>query len=205
VLTSGSVYDGWIVTISPGITLTEDSANSTNLDLTKSATFTTLAEGLLITFTQQSASAAPTISFQSESVTNSAGSNWGGFEFLLLNPADSASFSGSPFTAATGYTFDSAGSTSTSLIYTGAQAEGTTSLWGTSGNGGALNIAADPTGVGTTFVFKELPLTSAFVTGLPGGGGSPIPVPLPPAVWQGLMGCGCLVLVGLAKRRRQRS
>jgi hypothetical protein len=202
VLTSGSTYDGWIVTIPPGISLTESSATSTNLDLSKTASFSTQAEGLLIVFTQDSASAAPNIIFQNETLKNNTGSGWGGFEFLLLNPNASATFSGSPFTPATGYSLLSADSTTTSVLYAGAQADGASSQWGLGDNGGELTIATDPSGIGTTFVLKELPLTTQFVSGLPVIVGQPIAVPLPPALWQGLAGGTCLVLVGLFRRRQ---
>jgi hypothetical protein len=205
---SGSAYDGWIVTVSQGITLTEDTTNSQNLELTKNAAFSSM-EGLLITFTEESTSAAPTITFQNETLTNNTGTTWGGFEFLLMNPLDSATFTtsaNSPFLPASGYTLLPAAGSSTNVDYAGSQANLATSIWGLSPTLSDLSIAADPTGIGTTFVLKEIPLTSQFVTGLPGSTGSPIPpvaIPIPSALWQGLVGLASVALVGLARRRRR--
>ena len=205
VFTTPTTIDGWLITPATGISLTNTTTSASDLTLTKSGTFTTMAEGLVISFTQVSANAAQTITFSSESIANSSGSTWGGFQFQLLDDNGGATFTSStssPFQPGTGYA--SGLYSSTVLVYAGSQADGTTSAWG---DPSVLTLDADPTGVGTNFVFKEIPLTASEAV-LPGG--TPIPivtpsgpgvvVPLPAAVWQGGFG---LLALGLLRFLRK--
>lgn len=213
VFTTPSTFDGWLITPSAGISLTADTTSSSNLALTKAATFSTMAEGLIITFTQVSTSAAPTITFNSEALTNNSGSSWGGFEFLIMNPLSSATFvdsSTSPFQPGTGYTSGSFGSTN--VVYAGTQADKATSDWGlvnASGDQGTLMIAADPTGIGTTFDLKEIPLTASEVP-VQSAGGIPIPigsvvaVPVPEAAWQGGLALLAMGLIRIGQNLRRK-
>src|SRR5580658_1527449 len=85
---------GWTATFS-GLSLTSDPTQSAGqLDVEKAATFSAAnaGEGLLITFTQTSASAKGLIDFTNESITNVTGSTWSGFDFILLNSNADASF-----------------------------------------------------------------------------------------------------------------
>jgi len=189
VLQNGSTVGGWTVTAAPGISLVVDSATSDNVSLEKAAVFSTTTEGLIITFTQASANAASQITFTNEAITNISGTTWSGFQFLLLDDNNSASFvqnADSPFVPPVGYTSVSA--LANSITYTGSQANMATSMWGF-GSDGDLIIDADPLGVGTTFGFKEIPL-----------GGGNVPVPLPTTFWQGLVGIAGLGLVAGARK-----
>jgi hypothetical protein len=124
---------------------------------------------------------------------------WTGFDFVLLNTAGStASFAttaDSPFAAPSGI-FSTVEVTTVdgnpAVVYGGGtQANLATSLWGI-GTDGDLLIDADPLGIGTTFVFKEVPVIDS------------TPVPLPAALWQGLGGLGTLALIAAAKKRKAR-
>ena len=207
VFTTPTTIDGWLITPASGISLTNTTTSSTDLTLTKSGNFSTMAEGLVISFTQVSSTAAPTITFSSESLQNSSGSTWGGFQFQLLDDNGGATFTSttsSPFQPGTGYT--SGLFSSTVIVYGGSQANGVTSTWG---DPSVLTLDADPAGLGTNFVLKEIPLTASEVV-LPGG--TPIPivtpsgpgvvVPVPAAVWQGGLGLLALGLIRFAKKMK---
>jgi hypothetical protein len=185
---------GWTATFS-GLSLTADPTQpSGQLDVEKGATFlpSNAGEGLLITFTQTSASATGLIDFTNESITNATGSTWSGFDFILLNSNASASFvssANSPFAPPAGM-FTTVSVTSVdgnpTVVYGGgSQANFATSLWGI-GADGDLIIDANPLGIGTTFTFKEVPVTGPLV-------------PLPAAAWQGLAGLLGLGLIAKAK------
>jgi hypothetical protein len=185
---------GWTATFS-GLSLTADPTQpSGQLDVEKGATFlpSNAGEGLLITFTQTSASATGVIDFTNESITNATGSTWSGFDFILLNSNASASFvssANSPFAPPAGM-FTTVSVTSVdgnpTVVYGGgSQANFATSLWGI-GADGDLIIDANPLGIGTTFTFKEVPVTGPLV-------------PLPAAAWQGLAGLLGLGLIAKAK------
>jgi hypothetical protein len=185
---------GWTATFS-GLSLTADpTQGSGQLDVEKGATFlpSNAGEGLLITFTQTSASAKGLIDFTNESITNATGTTWSGFDFILLNSNASASFvssSDSPFAPPAGmFTTVSVGTVDgnpTVAYGGGSQGNFATSLWGI-GADGDLIIDANPLGIGTTFTFKEVPVTGPLV-------------PLPAAAWQGLAGLLGLGLIAKAK------
>lgn len=207
VLSSGSTFDGWLITPVSGVALTADDSSSTNLAMTKAANFSNM-EGLVISFTQVAPSAASTITFLNETLTNNTGTTWGGFQFLLMNPNASAAFvnsGASPFTPATGYT--SGTFASDSVVYAGAQANTATSQWGFDSNGD-LVITSNPGALGTTFDLKEIPLTADQLPGA-GAGGIPIgipgvAVPLPTAGAQGLVGLITLSLISCARKVAKR-
>jgi len=185
VLTSGSTYDGWVVTEAPGISLVVDNATGSTLTLEKSAVFKN-DEGLLITFTQASSGAASTIDINNESITNVSGGAWSGFQFLLANSGGDATF-GATFANPLGGGAPTVGADT--ITYAGTQANFATSMWGF-GSDGDLIINANPEGLGTTFTFKEIPVTGPLV-------------PLPAAGWQGLVGLAGLGLVAFAKNLKK--
>jgi len=188
VLNNGDAVGGWNITAAPGVAVVVDSSTSTTVTLEKTAAFSNANEGLIITFTQVSADAASTIDINNEMITNTSGTTFSGFQFLLLNPNGAASFVNdptvpSPFAPAAGFTLVSV--SSDSISYSGSQANMATSSWGfdtADTKGGDLIINANPMGVGTTFDLKEIP-----------------EIPLPPAVWQGLVGIMGLGLVSYGK------
>jgi hypothetical protein len=182
VLQSGDTYDGWVVTEAPGISLVVDNASGSTLSLEKSAVFQN-DNGLLITFTQADADAASTIDINNESITNVSGGSWSGFQFLLANSNASASFTGTTFTNPIGSKAPTV--SSSTITYAGSQANFATSMWGF-GNSDGLFINTNPLGLGTTFTFKEIPVTGPLV-------------PLPAAVWQGFGALAGLGLVAFGK------
>lgn len=185
---------GWTATFSDLSLVADPTQPAGQLDVEKAAVFTpsNSGEGLLITFTQTSATAASTIDFTNESITNATGTSWSGFDFILLNSNASASFettSDSPFAPPAG-TFTTVDVTivdgNPTVAYGGGtQANLATTLWGI-GPDGDLIIDANPLGIGTTFSFKEVPVTGPLV-------------PLPAAAWQGLAGLLGLGLVAYGK------
>jgi hypothetical protein len=198
---NGSTYDGWLITPTQNVSLTADDTNPDDVVLTKAATFDSIGS-LAVSFTQVSTTAASTITFDSESVTNDSGGSWAGFQFLLLNPSGNATFTdggGSPFLLPGGFT--SGTFASDNVVYVGTQGNKTTSKWG---GKNVLSIATNPKGVGTTFDIDEVPLLSsdlaaATAGGIPlpttssgstttGGGPSTPAVPLPSAAKMGLLG-----------------
>jgi hypothetical protein len=202
VLTTNALVDGWQVTYPVGIALVQDDNNSNGpvLELEKMAAFTSL-EGLVITFSQSSYSAAPSITILDESVTNISGSDWNGFQFLLTSPLaptlPAASFTSSFNNSAIGpFTTSSVSGDAVSLSG-GTLANDSTGLWGFGPTGGELVIAANPSASGMRQIInlKELPNTS-------GGGTGPM-VPLPAAVWSGLTGLlGLAIFTGMGRIRR---
>jgi hypothetical protein len=198
ILPSGITSDdvagsGWNVTPAVDVSLLNPSfVNGALVFQEKDALFASTAP-LSITFTQSGSSAATSVVIETESITNITGSTWPGFEMTLINlPGSNSSFvenANAPFAPALGYS--SVSISPTDLVYTGSQANLATSTWGYSGDG-ELVIDTDPLGIGTTFVFKELP----------GTGSNPNPpVPLPAAVWQGFFGLTGLALIAAAKKR----
>jgi len=194
---NGSTLGGWTITYNtPGIGLAFDQADNTIVVLEKAANFTTNT-GLLITFVQNGFSGiAPKIQFINESITNSSGSSWSGFEFQLLAASGSPVFEGPtgtfvPPTAGPGVNYTSENFSTTDIKYGGVQPSGTTSFWGTFGGGpnnGSLTIDTNPgASVPTVFTFKEIPIV----------------VPLPAAAWQSLSGLLGLGLIGYARKMKK--
>jgi hypothetical protein len=198
------MIDGWTISFPTGVglTATQDSTTATQVDLTKTATFTAPGQGFQIEFAPGANATADTFVISSESITNNTGQRFGGFSFILLNTGTAnATFGGTTpgFLPPTGTGFDytkvSLVNGKTELDYTGSQDKGATSTWGNgdpSPSGDNLVIDAP---AGSTFALKEL--------SVPGGGGPPA-VPMPASVWQslvGLLGLGMFAGVRAVKRR----
>jgi hypothetical protein len=155
--TMGSSFIGLTGIVSDGSTLVIGE---------KDANFTAV-EPLPIVFQEVGKTAASSIQIDNEAIVNSSGTNWSGFDFVLVG---NATFPGSTFDLPAGYTGVSAGSTE--IDYTGVQAAGDVSMWGLTGK----PLVIDPsTAAGTVFFFKEIPVSGPMV-------------PLPAAAWQGLTG-----------------
>jgi hypothetical protein len=194
IVQSGDTYGGWTITLPAGISLVVDSVTGSTISIEKFAEFPN-DEGLPIDFMQTPGTiAVPTIDIANEMITNASGGGWSGFQFLIANISEglgsgAASFSGTTFTAPTGYSLTS--STSDTITYTGSQANGSTSAWGF-GPDGDLIINANPSAPGTfgqDFVFKEQPLTNL--------------VSLSSAAWQGLAGLLGLALVATVRNAKK--
>jgi hypothetical protein len=202
IFTGGSA-GGWNITVPKGISLVIDSTDGGVLKIEKFADFPS-TEGLPITFMQAGAGADATIDFVNESITNSSGQNWTGFQYLLTNQSQSLGSAQATFQPPPGGIFvppsdPSAGVVYTSFVYAptnvsyaGTQPNGTTAKWGF-GSDGDLIINANPSAAGTfaqTFDFKEQPLTGPMV-------------PLPAASWQGLAGLLCLGMIAYGKKLKK--
>jgi hypothetical protein len=183
---SSATVGGWTITTPVGIALTIDSSDNNTLLIEKAADFTAPQGGLLISFLKTGTTADANVIFGNEAVSNSTGHTWSGFDFLLLNELGTAKFDGvgNVFAPPTGYTGVSLDSTHSILSYTGSQATGTTSMWGSSVTGDELLIDA---GSASAFVFKELPV-----------------VPLPAAAWQGLAGLAGLGAIASVRKLKNR-
>jgi hypothetical protein len=203
--TSPVSIDGWTVSWGTGVGLTVSATNSSQVDIQKTANFTAPNQGYQITFSPISGftgTAATSFVIDSESITNSTGSSFNGFSFVLLNTTSTlATFAsvGRSFTPPTGsgydYTSVSLTSGSTILSYTGTQDNGVTSVWGNgdaSATGDNLLINAP---AGSDFALKELSSS---------GSSPPSAVPLPAAAWQSVAGLGGLLLFGLGRKLKQR-
>jgi hypothetical protein len=197
---SSASLDGWLVSVGANASVTLHDVDGT-LDITKTAQFNYANDGVLVTFVQTSATATPNIVFTNESLTNSTGSAWNAFQFILLNTNSTtlASFGGDLFVPPIGTGVDYTGSTLNStkdvLTYTGSQANGAVSQWGQTTAGDELAIDANPLDAGPfqDFALKELPTN----------GGSTA-VPLPATLWQsltGLLGLGLISGFGKMKKR----
>jgi hypothetical protein len=202
---TSAVVDGWNISAPIGISLAVDNSSGSELYIEKVANFTSPVGGLIITFDQVSAGAAAQIDLTDESVTNNTGSAFSGFQFLVLNTTSSlATFDGlgNVFVPPTGtnvdYTTVTLDSTKTVLTYTGTQANGAISNWGSSLAGDNLLIDADPAAGSPyqDFGLKELPNT---------GGGGGTPVPLPAAAWQSLAGLAGLGLLAIGRKVKKAS
>jgi hypothetical protein len=188
---SSATVDGWTISAPSGVSLAVDGLNQVGntLIIEKVANFTSPQGGYLITFDQSSSSAVPYIEFENESVTNSTGVGWNGFQFLLLNTTSSGASFSSQFLGATGtgVTLTPGALTSDALTYSGIQPAGSISNWGTSAAGDYILIDANPVSgasAGQVFGFKELPEF----------------VPLPAAAWLGLAGLLALGTIASVKK-----
>jgi hypothetical protein len=202
---TSAVVDGWNITPQTGVTLfVTPSSSNTPLAIEKAAFFTAPNQGLLISFQPESESTpASVIDLDSETIQNSSGTSWSGFQFLLSSGATFPSVS-STFVPPSGFfttvNLNSAGNT---LTYAGgSQASGTTSSWGSGivdydNTGSPIdsspdNLIIDASGGG--FDLKEI--------ASPGGGSV---VPLPSAAWQSMAGLAGLALFGVARKLTKRS
>jgi hypothetical protein len=192
-----SVVDGWNITTAQGVSLVVTSAGS-EISIDKTANFTVPNQELPVVF-QASGTGATQIDFTGEEVLNNTGSAFSGFQFILQNVGSAnATFDGvgnvfSPPTG-TGVNYTSAllNSTKDILTYTGTQATGTTSIWGSANPGDDLLIDAPS---GSEFTLKEVSIA--------GGGGGSV-VPLPSAAWQSLFGLLGLGVIGIGRQVKNR-
>jgi hypothetical protein len=196
--TSPATIDGWTIswpTPGVGLSVSQDASNSAQVDLEKSATFSSPNQGFQITFAPTGTPSADVFVIPDESIINETGSAFKGFSFILINSGSvNATFAGplTPgFIPPTGpgydYTSVTENGAKTELDYVGTQANGATSFWGA-----GIPNTSDPSfdglvidaPTGSVFSLKELSV----------GGGGPPAVPVPAAAWQSLIG---LVGVGL--------
>jgi hypothetical protein len=186
-----TLADGWAITTPAGISLTV-TENGNNLTIEKHAGFTN-SNSLGITFDGVHVTGSSTITLTGENLTNESGMSWSGFDDVLNDevPADPATltsiFNGGAI--GTTYVLSLAGSSGGVVSYTGSQASGATTNWGSyvTGDTSTLGITAAAGGI---FTLDEIPIV--------GGGG--VSVPLPSAVWQALVGLGGLALVAFGKK-----
>jgi hypothetical protein len=198
------VVDGWNITAPDGVSLTVTSKGS-EIFIEKAANFTEPDEGFQVAFqpVADATKVASSVDFTDETIQNNTGASFKGFQFILMNVGTTdATFSGvsNVFAppAGTGYDYTSVSLNAKHdiLTYTGKQATGSTSYWGSAAEGDNLLI---DTPVGADFSLKELSESG----GSSGGGGSA--VPMPAAIWQSFASLGALGLFSLArwtKRRR---
>lgn len=197
VVESGDVIGGWQISFPEEIALFADVGidgvvQGDTLSLEKLANFTDSAEdlvveGLQIIFSQVEDDAVPFIQISEEAVINQTGLPWIAFQFSLTDTGVAEgdvefteSFTNiSPFTN-TDFSADF-------IELNGGQVgDGQTEFFGVAdeeGDGGNLVIATNPTSAADRVIsFKE----------------QPIPIPLPPAAWMGLVG---LIGAGALSRR----
>lgn len=193
ILKSGDMVGGWKVSFPTGISLTFDGISNGTIDLEKQAAFTS-TEGLVITFTQVSNTAAPKISFVNEALTNLGTKTWSGFQFLSLNTlvgnaADTTFLSPSDvFTPNADSHFTTVSYTPSTVTYGGGTVDPTDTAEFGFGNAGDLVIDAQPAtdGCHKVFNFKEMPL-----------------VPLPAASWSALSGLLGLGVIGYGRNLKK--
>jgi hypothetical protein len=192
-LHTGDVVSGWKISFPSDITLFSD--GGTDLTLEKDPTFFS-TEGLVITFTQLSASASSQIVIQDENVTNLSNTSWSGFQFLVGGTLGATFQPGAFDNGADSAPFPTEGIDSahdTISLSGGTLANTDTAIWGEGGSNplaSDLVINANPgtNGMLQNINFKEIPTTS---------------VPLPAAAWSGMTGLLGLGLLASAKRVRK--
>ncbi len=188
---NGDIIGGWKIAYPEGtsLKLVADGDRGVVVQLQKFATFQS-NEGLVITFVQASPTPAQTVSIVDESVTNLSGTNWGSFEFLLVNTTGNSSFASAFDDSAIG-PFTHKTVTSDAVVLDGGSLDdGNVGSWGFGPTGGDLviNSPTSPT-FKSVFSLKEIP-------------GTPL-VPLPAAAWTGLSGLVGLAVAGSAKKLRK--
>jgi hypothetical protein len=139
-----AVVDGWNITAPTGVSLTVTSSDN-EIFVEKAANFTVPNQGFQIAFQPVAgATGATSVDFTDETVQNNTGQAFSGFDFILMNTGSpNATFDGvaNVFAAPSGYSGTiSLNSTKDILSYTGTQASGTTSIWGSATPGDNLLI-----------------------------------------------------------------
>jgi hypothetical protein len=202
--TSPITIDGWTISwpTTVGLAVSQDSTTATQVDLQKTITVSSPGQGFQISFAPGASATADTFVIDTESITNSSGSSFGGFSFILLNTGSvNATFGGTTpgFTppSGTGYDYTSVllENNKTELDYVGTQNNGVTSVWGNGDPSSAGDNLVIDAPAGSSFALKEL--------AVPGSSGPPA-VPLPASLWQsliGLTGLGLFAGVRSLKRR----
>jgi hypothetical protein len=196
IVQSGQTYDGWNITLPAGVDMEVDGANTFAITLEKQAVFL-FNQGLTIQFLQESG-AAQNIQIIDLSLTNATNSPWSGFQELLQT--NNASGTGTVTAASFTTTFDA--STvgpyfTTSTITNPQEIDFGGGIWPNAptsaqmgvGSTNPINIDASPSTDGgqSLITLKEIPI--------------PASVPVPAALWTGLIGLG-LVLVGKKATRK---
>jgi hypothetical protein len=191
VVTSGEDVDGWTVTFGPGISLVNDGYGQLTLEKFAVLSPADYKKGVLLNFTQASATPSATISIATETVTNESGVTWSGFQNILASPLTPGATFASDFDKSDISPFTTEVNTPDVITYSGGSlATGKTGIWGDA-SANDIVIDADPTtsGIGQGFTLKEIPIVTA--------------IPLPSAVWSGLSGLALLAVVGIAKKARR--
>jgi MYXO-CTERM domain-containing protein len=166
-ITSGENVDGWNLIFPPGLTV-ENTASTSGLLLQMSSVFDDLSDQSLV-FVQNSYSAAPTITIQTQSIDNQSGFALSGLRDKIVPiTADSA---GPPvithsfvLSNPAAEIFTSQTIASNHVAFHGTLNNGAISDLG-SDSGGGLKISAAPAASGTmeTFSLSLIPLTAASV------------------------------------------
>jgi hypothetical protein len=189
---SSETVDGWIITTSAGIGLTDISVTGNTISLAKNAAFSGNVS-LGISFNGANATGPVTIVLTGETVTNNTGTTWSGFDDQVVPegvgsaPSITSAFTGGNLNSS--YVLTLSGSSTlpgTILAYNGTQGAGVTTNWGSfAGDTSTLTISATGPSI---FAFDEAPVTGS------------VAVPLPSAAWQSLGGLGALALFALRKK-----
>jgi hypothetical protein len=203
--TSPATMDGWNISWPTGIGLSvsQDPTTSTQVNLEKSATFTSANQALDITFapTTTTGTTADVFVIPDESLNNHTGSSLTGFDFVLMNTGSAnATFAATGFKPPTGsgynFTKVSVINGKTELVYTGTQGDGVTSFWGDGNPASAGDNLVIDAPAGASFTLRELAVA---------GGGPPPGVPIPSAMWQSLAGLSALGAFGLLRKMKRRA
>lgn len=206
---NNGVSSGWSYTVpdvgdSANVSLNFVRSDSGTFFFSKTATFTTNEEPILIEFNKNAgATSVAQLAISTEAITNSTGTEWSGFRTFLsstsgtasapgftLQTTDGGNFNIDPFT-----TFQFINNSTEMVVGGGTVAANDTWRPGsTTGTGLAIvagNASAD------RFLLKEIPLAG------PGGGPGPIPIPLPAAALTGISTLLGLGAIGAVKRVRK--
>ena len=193
VINSGDIVDGWRISFPVGVSLMQEAGGTIELDKTTNFNST---EGLMMTFTQLSSTASPTITLLDDTVQNQTSSAFGAYQFLVGNPlpgnASDAQFASAAQTFTNIAPFTTTDFTPDNITLSGGTlGAGQSASFGGPG-GGSLVIDANPaaTGLKKVFEFKEIP--------------SPETVPLPAALESGTSLLAGLGTVGVFKHLRRR-
>ena len=183
---TSAVVDSWNISPDAGVTI-DATAEVGGLTINKIANFTS-DNSLGITFQQTDGSAPGQVQFATESITNSTGSDWTGFQFTVTGAATINGISNifaPPFGTGVNFISASVNAAQTQVTYSGTQLNGATSTWGDVTTGDSLSITADAsvTAPFASFTLAELPI----------GGTSAVPVPSP--FWLSLIGVLSLGLI----------
>lgn len=196
VVNNGDQVDGWDIVFPSGLTLIQETDQPT-LTLQVMGAFNSLTPQD-ITFVQATYTASPTITFATQTMSNSTGNKLIGLKQSLHTrlpgntpvPTITGSFNlNNP--ARTVFTTKLASPSAVTL--NGPFKNGMTSLLGFGVNGGNMVISANPvtSGLKKIFMVKETPL--------------PV-VPIPPAAWTGLSGLlGLGAIAGLKRLKKVRA
>jgi hypothetical protein len=183
---TSAIVDSWKISPDAGVTI-DATADTNGLTINKIVTFTS-DNSLGITFQQTDGPAPMDVNFATESITNSTGSDWTGFQFTVTGAATINGISNifaPPFGTGVNYISASVNAAEMQVTYSGSQLNGATSIWGDVSTGDSLMISADTT--------TNAPFASFTLAELPIGGTSAVPAPSP--LWLSLIGVLSLGLI----------